>query len=68
MLFKSATALLAFAGLVAAQGTPSADLKHGAAHVTNLNASSSSSNSNSNSSVLFIATLASGNSFSLQFP
>ncbi|KAF9143264.1 hypothetical protein BGX30_000947 [Mortierella sp. GBA39] len=37
MLFKSATALLAFAGLVAAQGTPSADLKHGVANVTNLN-------------------------------
>lgn len=36
MLFKSATALLAFAGLVAAQGTtPSADLKHGSANVTN---------------------------------
>lgn len=37
MLFKSAAALLTFAGLVAAQGTPSAELKHGSANVTNLN-------------------------------
>ncbi|KAH7056831.1 hypothetical protein BKA57DRAFT_451738 [Linnemannia elongata] len=37
MLFKSAATLLAFAGLVAAQGTPSTELKHGYANVTNLN-------------------------------
>ncbi|KAF9150869.1 hypothetical protein BG015_007306 [Linnemannia schmuckeri] len=35
MLFKSATALLAFAGLVAA--APSTELKHGSANVTSLN-------------------------------
>ncbi|KAG0300928.1 hypothetical protein BGZ97_003015 [Linnemannia gamsii] len=38
MLFKSAAALLTFAGLVAAQGAaPAAELKHGSANVTNLN-------------------------------
>lgn len=37
MLFKSAAALLTFAGLVAAQGTLSGELKRGSANVTNLN-------------------------------